>query len=519
MKPRPAPTIRSRLVLLVVACLIPASLMAVMLIAYSYQRERARLVRDTIATARALTGALDRELAGVTSALFALSTSPHLASGDFRAFHSQAREVLPILIANNIVLSNESGQQRLNTLRPYGTLLPAVRTLHLQRIFATGGPVTSDLFLAPVMGRSLLAIGVPVRRENQVVYSLTAGIIPERLSAILTRQRLPPDWIATLFDSTGTIVSRTHDMNQFIGKTGAPALVKRIREIHEDALEIVTLDGIPALSAFSRSADSNWTISISIPMRGLTGEVRHMLWWLVLGLVLLLLGSLAMAWVIGGRLSRSIIGLSAPALALGRGEVVTVPSLHLAEADDVGQALVNASRMLTEALDRSHHDALTGLANRVLFDEIVDHQLALCARAGTPLAVLYLDLDGFKGVNDTHGHATGDALLRAVAARIKNGIRASDLAARLGGDEFAVVLVNAGRKEASTVAAKLTDAVSMPYPLGPLTIGISASIGIAIYPESGTSSETLLHSADQAMYRAKPGSKRKIVEGPVLEAA
>jgi diguanylate cyclase (GGDEF)-like protein len=174
--------------------------------------------------------------------------------------------------------------------------------------------------------------------------------------------------------------------------------------------------------------------------------------------------------------------------------------------------------MLKQAQHRGHHDALTGLANRALFDEIIEHQLAICRRTGTPLAVLYVDLYGFKAVNDTHGHATGDALLRAVAARLKTGIRSSDFAARLGGDEFAIVLVNAGMGAAATVAGKLAKIVSMPYPIDQLSIEISASIGVATHPESGTSSEALLHSADETMYQAKANRKRKIAAGRAREA-
>jgi diguanylate cyclase (GGDEF)-like protein len=329
----------------------------------------------------------------------------------------------------------------------------------------------------------------------------------------LTQQRLPPDWIAGIFDSTGTTVARTHEMDRFLGKKGNPAFVKRMKEVAEDSIEVTTLEGIPTLTVFSRSAVSNWTVAIGIPMRDLSSELWRSLWWLVLGVGLLLLGSLAVALTIGGRISRSIHGLSRPALALGLGEAVTVPPLHLKEADEVGQALIKASRALQEARHLGHHDALTGLANRALFDEIVEHHLAICGRTGTRLAVLYVDLDDFKAVNDAHGHATGDELLRGVAARLKNGIRSSDLAARLGGDEFGVVLVNAGMDAAAKVARKLTDSVSMPYPIGPLTIEISASIGIAGYPDSGTSSEALLHSADEAMYKAKPGRKRQVIAG------
>jgi hypothetical protein len=164
-----------------------------------------------------------------------------------------------------------------------------------------------------------------VRRGNTIVYSLSASIAPERLSRILTTQRLPPNWIAAIFDGTGTTVARTHEMNRFLGKKGNPALVKRMSEAAEGSIEVTTLEGIPVLTVFSRSTVSNWTVAIGIPMRDLTGELWRSLWWLVLGLVLLLLSSLALAWSIGGRIARSVRDLGAPALALGLGEAVKVP--------------------------------------------------------------------------------------------------------------------------------------------------------------------------------------------------
>src|SRR5678815_246037 len=123
-------------------------------------------------------------------------------------------------------------------------------------------------------------------------------------------------------------------------------------EVAEDSLETTTLEGIPVLTAFSRSAVSNWTVAIGIPTRSLTGDLWQQHWWLVLGLVVLLLCTLFLAWSIGRRISRSIHGLSGPALALGYGGAVTVPPLHLREADEVGRALVKASGMLQEAQHR-----------------------------------------------------------------------------------------------------------------------------------------------------------------------
>ncbi len=516
MKARRAATIRSRLALLVMACLIPTLLMAAALISYNYQRERTRLVRDSIATARAMVQAIDRELTSIRVAAEVLSTSPHLQSGNIAAFYAQAQGVVDRGIGNNVVLSDATGLQLVNTAKRVGERLPHHgNPEQLRKIFETARPVVADIYFGPVLQRPLMSIDVPVFHGGKVVYDLSIGILPDRFARLLKDQRLPQGWIAAVFDSTGTIVARTHEMERFVGKKGAPALVKRMAEVREDSLKTITVEGIPVLSVFSRSVVSNWSVAIGIPMRILTNELRQVLWWLIFGVAILLLSSLGFAWAIGGRISRSIHGLTVPALALGSGEAVKVPSLRLKEADEVGQALMKASEMLRDAEHRAYHDALTGLANRALFKEIVDQQLASCHRTGTTLTVLYIDLDRFKDVNDIHGHVTGDEILRSVAARLKNSIRRSDVAARLGGDEFAVVLPHTGVEAAEEVARKLTDKMSVPYTVGPLTLNVSASIGVAGYPRSGTTSEELLHSADEAMYKAKSSKKRPTMEAVV----
>jgi diguanylate cyclase (GGDEF)-like protein len=135
------------------------------------------------------------------------------------------------------------------------------------------------------------------------------------------------------------------------------------------------------------------------------------------------------------------------------------------------------------------------------------------------LSVLYIDLDGFKRINDLHGHAAGDELLRAVATRIGGAIRGSDVAARFGGDEFVVLLVQSGAESAKTVAAKLVALLSAPYRLHELEIRVSASIGIAIFPDSAGSSASLLERADAAMYEAKKSGKNRYAVAEPLKAA
>lgn len=161
--------------------------------------------------------------------------------------------------------------------------------------------------------------------------------------------------------------------------------------------------------------------------------------------------------------------------------------------------------------DLAHHDVLTGLANRRLFSSYAESMLALAARKQTQLAVMMLDLDGFKAVNDRFGHDIGDLLLQEVALRLQNNVRASDLVARLGGDEFAIVLPGVTDSVSTqTIAEKLIVALEAPYIIGEIPQQqrlLSVSIGIAFFPEHGQALDALMSHADAAMYLAKQNGK------------
>ncbi len=152
----------------------------------------------------------------------------------------------------------------------------------------------------------------------------------------------------------------------------------------------------------------------------------------------------------------------------------------------------------------AHHDGLTGLANRTLFGEQFALALRLSQRSGNQVAVLCLDLDRFKAVNDTLGHAAGDRLLQQVAERLREVTRTSDTVARVGGDEFIVLQTELDQPQsASVLAIRLMEALCMPFTLDGMPASIGASIGIALYPQDGAGSEELLRNADVALYRAK----------------
>ncbi|MDA8230301.1 MAG: GGDEF domain-containing protein [Magnetospirillum sp.] len=185
-------------------------------------------------------------------------------------------------------------------------------------------------------------------------------------------------------------------------------------------------------------------------------------------------------------------------------------------------ALVNDQRQLASLVSRlkdkekqlerlAHHDALTGLPNRVLFLDRLEHAVHQAHRRNLGLALLYLDLDGFKPVNDTLGHPVGDLLLRAVAERLANCLREDDTLARMGGDEFTVLLqMVADKGDAARVARKIVEALSRPFTLQGHDVRISASVGVALYPDHGADGQDLLRAADAAMYHAKALGKNTV---------
>ncbi|MGI9452870.1 MAG: putative bifunctional diguanylate cyclase/phosphodiesterase [Geminicoccaceae bacterium] len=158
----------------------------------------------------------------------------------------------------------------------------------------------------------------------------------------------------------------------------------------------------------------------------------------------------------------------------------------------------------------ARHDALTGLGNRTLFRDEINRALTRVSR-GEKVGVLCLDLDRFKIVNDTLGHPIGDALLKAVADRLRSCVREVDTVARLGGDEFAIIVIDASQPEgAVALAERVTTAISAPYEINDQQINIGTSIGISIAPSDGKDSDRLLKAADLALYRAKEDGKGKI---------
>lgn len=234
--------------------------------------------------------------------------------------------------------------------------------------------------------------------------------------------------------------------------------------------------------------------------------------------------------MIGGLLRNLLLGallsvifhffLTRPLIALGRDLIkirpaeplanpIKVPRGHMNDelgyvASRINELLAQLHRSQTELRRLATRDPLTDLPNRVLMTETLNVALERATREGTHLAVLFLDLDRFKHVNDSLGHGAGDELLRFIGGRLRGALRHSNVVGRLGGDEFLVLLENAGTvEEVAQAAARLLAALSRPFELGGQIVHAGASIGIAMHPQDGTDAVTLMRYADVAMYAAK----------------
>ena len=192
----------------------------------------------------------------------------------------------------------------------------------------------------------------------------------------------------------------------------------------------------------------------------------------------------------------------------------SVSPIHDRQGQAIGAVIafrdVSAARALTRQMTHSaQHDFLTGLPNRMLVNDRVHQAIVLASRHARKLAVLFLDLDGFKHINDSLGHPMGDKLLQSVAKRLAESVRGSDTVSRQGGDEFVVLLSEIDQAEDVAIAARrLLHAVTEAHPIDLHDLHVTASIGLSVYPDDGLDAETLIKNADTAMYQAKENGRQ-----------
>jgi diguanylate cyclase (GGDEF)-like protein len=421
-----------------------------------------------------------------------MSFTPAVPAAELDAFIARVRaEPLPANLGNPALL-------REFTLRlPPPPITEVTTELH--------GPV---LYITPLTPSNEQAIGVDMmrdagRRSSMMAAKERGDAVLSPLIRLLRGEMTQVGFIAYLPVShgtqwlgwTSTVFFAEDFMRGLLGDTAGPVEIA----VHDgDARSPVTLlfssaglgtDGAPLPLPQATPAFQSETV-LPLPGRNWTLHIRTRP-----GFVPLI-----------DRLTPWIVGLGGLLTTL---LLVMIDRARLAWQTQAGQ-LERSERAVRH---QATHDPLTGLANRLLFMDRLDTALRRGERYGSHFALAYLDIDGFKPVNDQHGHQTGDALLKAIAGRLSATVRSVDTIARLGGDEFALILEDVTLPPTATlglcrdVVARLHEPFDLVTAGGSTRIQVGASMGLAIYPHDGTTADALIAAADSTMYRAKRRGK------------
>ena len=352
-------SIQAQFLLYSSALLIPALIFSGLMILRSASLERAAMEGEVGDVVRAVTTAIDRELAATTATLSALASSPALTDGDFKAFYNQAIAVQEVS-GSQVFLTSRSGKQILSTGVAWGAELPPASPTDGSAVIATGKAQVSDVYRASTAERTpAFSISVPVKRGAKAIYVLSASISPNRILEILQQEDLDAGWVATVTDRVGAVVARSKDHEKHVG-----TLLEKGHgggsEAHAGLWRATDADGEAVLRASSFSRQSGWLVSLSVPEAIANRPIVHS-WALVATLaVSFALLSALLAFLFGRKFSDPVRALVEGARGLGRGEVVMPIESSIREVRDVGEALAKASetRQLMERSLRESEDRL-----------------------------------------------------------------------------------------------------------------------------------------------------------------
>jgi diguanylate cyclase (GGDEF)-like protein len=281
------------------------------------------------------------------------------------------------------------------------------------------------------------------------------------------------------------------------------------------------LTGFAQSSGYGNYPGLGWRIVVRQPAELAFAPVQELIAFMTfLGLALAVACAL-IGWLLARKVSKPLSLIAEAANKLRRGESAEIPySKGIKDIELLSSSLRSLIADLTETEtqlvrmeDKAHHDKLTGLLNRSAMDVIVQRAVRQAEEQRSSLSFVYMDLDGFKNINDTHGHAAGDELLKEVASRLWKNARSGDYLFRMGGDEFVLILsvsrANA-EQEAEAVATSVLEAVRQPYEIDGKIMGVSCSIGLAMWPQDDRDPLSLLRDADEALYASKSKGKNQL---------
>lgn len=519
-------SLKARVLLTILSMVIAGLWLLAIQVAHVLQHELERMLTEQMsATVDYVTADLDSKVQlrlEVMAELAAGITPAMLAAPTQLATHLQQKNTPRSLFPTGVFMANAQGVIVAEQMTLKGRLGGVVRnSSYFVETMATGRSVISEPRLGQVASRPIVIMTVPLMDEaNRTVGVLAAAMYPSdsnlfgKLESIKLGQA---GYFVVLSPQHKLIVSATDParvMQPIPSKGQNPLLDRRIEEGYDGPGVSVTSLGVETFTVSRSMKTTGWLVLAGVPTEEAFAPIATLRWQIYLAAFLL---SLIMALVLHQVLRRQWAPIEAAGARIRRMTVGEEPfaPLPIERKDEIGALLDDFNQLIVwrKHAERqmeylAQHDALTGLPNRVLVQDRFEQARAQADRAGTKVALLFLDLDSFKTINDSLGHLVGDALLRQMAERLASCVRDSDTISRLGGDEFLIVLpaLQSG-DDTLSVLIKLLERLREPVHVEGHELSTSVSIGVAIYPDDGPDFDALLKKSDMAMYRAKDAGR------------
>jgi diguanylate cyclase (GGDEF)-like protein len=422
------------------------------------------------------------------------------ASSDFEYDHIVAVD------SDRIIRCTSSGTTNLGTLMSEPELY--------DRIVATGGFSVGAHGTGRLSGNEVIRVGYPVVDDaGAVIGAVYAGINATWLNTAIEQWQLAKSAEIQIADRNGVLVAR-YPQSQRVGQPIQDNLKPFLSAANTGTVELMGVDGVARLYGYipdEVGPSDGLAVFVGRDRDLIFADINRLIWHnAAVVLITLLLASVFAAVYIRQILGRPLRSLLTASERWRGGDwsARAGATSGIPEFDDLSSAFdrmaAEVSAREADISEMARSDALTGLPNRRAFVDALEQALARARRGEQGFAVLYLDLDHFKDVNDTLGHPVGDLLLQAVAQRLRASVRETDMVARFGGDEFAVIEADIREPaDAAVLADKLLRTISEPFSLRGNELRSGTSVGIAIFGPQASDAETLLSDADIALYRAK----------------
>ena len=517
--------LRARLIGLVLFAAIPAVGLTLYIARHSGEFAAHHTLEDAKGLVRL--AALDYERL-VESSRHLLRTLAQLS--DIRTHNANA--------CHNLLVNLKTGYPHyanLGAIRPDGRIFCSAEPMpksvnvtdrdYFRRAVATRGFAAGDYQIGRITGKPVLVLNYPAYdKQGRLQVMVFAALDLTWLNQLTPKIQFPSGSTLLVIDEHGTILNRWPNPEKWIGKLYENLPLKQaiLSTQAEGYIETADFDGVQRLYAFAPlrtdASDHKAYISIGIPRDVAYAEIGRILTRTLAGLALVIVLTLVAAWLGGDYfLLRRIRGLVEAARRLGQGDLDTRTGLRHGR-DEIGilarsfdemaenlQAREIETQRARETIERmAYHDELTGLPNRTLLLDRIKQAIIEAARHRRQVAILCLDIDRFKFINETYGHGAGDTVLKTVTEHLGACVRPGDTVARLGGDEFAIALLDVAQPEdIGMLVQKIMRCSAEPLTVAGNEVFLSISLGVALYPLDGADPETLLKNADLALSLAQ----------------